>query len=178
MKLRANLILATLLVPGLALAGTEKLDGAMQPILEQYLAIHAALAADGTAGVAAAARAIGVAAEKLDVGSVTGEHAQHYADLPEKLTKAAAVLAAADGLAASREAFKALSRPMAMWATMSKPKGVVVLFCSMARASWLQKKGEVRNPYYGSEMLTCGEVVGGDSDGMMGNEHGAGHMKH
>ena len=45
---------------------------------------------------------------------------------------------------------------MAMWATMSKPAGVNVVFCSMAKASWLQTDKKIRNPYYGKKMLTCG----------------------
>jgi hypothetical protein len=61
---------------------------------------------------------------------------------------------------------------MAMWGTMSKPKGIDVVFCSMAKGSWLQKRGEVRNPYYGSSMLTCGEVVGGDAHHPSGHGHG------
>ncbi len=36
-------------------------------------------------------------------------------------------------------------------------------FCPMANggkgANWLSKENEVKNPYYGSEMLTCGKVV-------------------
>lgn len=35
----------------------------------------------------------------------------------------------------------------------------------MAKASWVQKRGKVRNPYYGPKMLDCGEVVGGDGHG-------------
>ncbi|MBS3742654.1 MAG: DUF3347 domain-containing protein, partial [Candidatus Cloacimonetes bacterium] len=37
-----------------------------------------------------------------------------------------------------------------------------VQFCPMANddkgAFWLSKEGEVKNPYYGDMMLTCGEV--------------------
>ena len=34
-----------------------------------------------------------------------------------------------------------------------------VFRCPMAKADWLQKPGETANPYYGSEMLTCGSAV-------------------
>ena len=46
---------------------------------------------------------------------------------------------------------------------MAKPKGVYVVFCSMAKGSWLQTGKEIRNPYDGKKMLTCGEIVGGDN---------------
>lgn len=31
--------------------------------------------------------------------------------------------------------------------------------CPMAEAKWIQKKGELANPYYGKSMLTCGEKI-------------------
>lgn len=174
MDLKQTLLVAAVVVtPTLALAGANSgFDQGMQPILQSYLEIHDALASDKTAGIQAAARAIATASKALDAKSVTGEHAEHYEHLPMKLEKAAQKLAAAEGIDSSREAFKELSRPMAMWGTMAKPEGVVVVFCSMAKGSWLQKKGDVRNPYYGARMLGCGEIVGGDDgEGMEHDMH-------
>lgn len=31
--------------------------------------------------------------------------------------------------------------------------------CPMAKAKWIQKPGPLRNPYYGKEMLECGEKI-------------------
>ena len=73
----------------------------------------------------------------------------------------------------ARDAFKELSRPMAMWVTMSKPAGVNVVFCSMAKGSWLQTDAKIRNPYYGAKMLSCGQIIGGTHKGKA-----SGHMKH
>ncbi len=39
---------------------------------------------------------------------------------------------------------------------------VVHYYCPMVPGGggdWLQSEGELRNPYWGSEMLTCGELV-------------------
>ena len=33
---------------------------------------------------------------------------------------------------------------------------IVIAKCPMANARWLQKKGEIQNPYYGATMLQCG----------------------
>jgi Cu(I)/Ag(I) efflux system membrane fusion protein len=178
MKLDSKIILAFALVaPGSAVAsGTDAFDEAMAPILKDYLAIHGALAGDKIEGVKRAATSIAATAKKLDPAGVEGEHAEHYRDLPAKLETAAAAVAAAVTVDEARAALKELSKPMAMWGTMSKPKGVVVMFCSMAKASWLQKKGDVENPYYGSKMLGCGEIVGGDTEGR--GHRDPGHMKH
>ncbi len=145
--------------------GTAVFDEAMKPVVEPYLRIHDALASDRTEGVAGEAKALlaalAAALPGLDPAKVSGEHAKHYADLPQSLRSAAEGLAAAKDLVAAREAFKAVSRPMAMWVTMSQPAGLDVVFCSMAKGSWVQRSGPVRNPYYGASMLACGELVGG-----------------
>ena len=78
-----------------------------------------------------------------------------------KIAAGAKGLVVARTLAEAREAFKVLSKPMAMWGTMAKPEGIDVVYCSMSRGSWLQPTGAVRNPYHGKSMLGCGEVVGG-----------------
>lgn len=166
-----SLVAATLITLP-AVAGSEKFDAAMNPIVDQYLKIHAALAGDKTAGVGKAAKAIVGLSKKLNARSVQGEHAKHYAMLPQKLKAAAGKLAKASKIDAAREAFKELSRPLAMWVSMSKPAGINVMFCSMAKGSWLQKDASIRNPYYGAKMLSCGEVVGGAAKGKAG-----GHMK-
>lgn len=36
---------------------------------------------------------------------------------------------------------------------------VYKVYCPMKKAYWLSSINEVRNPYYGSSMLTCGKVV-------------------
>ena len=61
-------------------------------------------------------------------------------------------------------------------ATMSKVADVNVVFCSMAKGSWLQKEKVIANPYYGSKMLRCGEIISGKDKGtkggqMKGHEH-------
>lgn len=141
--------------------GAAQFDQQMQPVLEAYLKIPAALAADRTDGVAAAAKLVQQGAAKLDPAAVSGEHAGHYKDIPKKLQETAAKLSAAPDIAAMREALKELSKPMAMWATMSKPEGISVMYCSMAPGSWLQRGTTVANPYYGAKMLRCGEIVAG-----------------
>jgi len=37
-------------------------------------------------------------------------------------------------------------------------EGVQRMTCPMASAPWLQKGGDTKNPYYGKQMQSCGEV--------------------
>ncbi len=147
-------------------------DKGMAPVLQGYLKVQQALAKDSMSGIKKAAKSIARASKKLDSASVKGKHAAHYRDLPAKIESAANALGQAKDLEQARGALKKLSMPMAMWGTMSKPAGVDVVFCSMAKASWLQKQGDVQNPYYGQSMLSCGEVVGGAGHAVSQPSHG------
>lgn len=160
------------------LAGTEKFDKQMEPILEEYLKIPKTLAADRTDGVKEAAKEIKKLAARLDPSTVTGEHAGHYKDIPKNLTASADKLIKAKDIKAMREALKDLSKPMAMWATMSRPNGINVVYCSMAPGSWLQRGTPIANPYYGAKMLRCGEIVSGpEKEETKGKtHHGPGEM--
>ena len=142
-----------------ALADTSKFDKAVTKLMKPYLSIHKTLVSDSTDGVTPAAKKIAKLAKKLNAKTVTGKHKDHYATLPKKIQDAAAKLVKAKELDAVRDAFKELSRPLVMWATMSKPNGIHVLYCDMAKGSWLQDDRAVRNPYYGTKMLKCGEIL-------------------
>ena len=144
----------TALAGSAAFADQRGFDAAMQQVLAEYLKIHGALAADREAGVAQSAARI----EKLATRLKPAGQAK-LVSIPASLRAAAAKLRQAKGIAAARLAFKELSRPMVTWATALKPSGIYVVTCSMAKASWLQREREVANPYYGSQMLRCGDVA-------------------
>jgi len=169
------LALFLLVLPALGGAATAAFDRAMSAVFAEYETIHKSLSSDTTKGVAASANKISKLVAKVDASSVQGKHAAHYKHLPMKIRSAATKLAKAKGIAKQREAFMELSRPLAMWATMSKPAGINVVFCSMAKGSWLQRDKKIANPYYGAKMLRCGEVVSGQHKGAAGGQMKAGH---
>lgn len=152
-------------------AGTEEFDAAMNPVLKEYLKIHEALAADKTDGVKEAAEKILKLADSLDAQTVTGEHKRHYEHVPTNIKEAARKLAKGKDIGEIRKTFQELSRPMAMWGSMSKPKDIYVVYCSMAKGSWLQKGKTIRNPYQGHKMLRCGEIVGGAGEDKDPHQH-------
>lgn len=65
--------------------------------------------------------------------------------------------AQAEDIEKARSEFKSLSERVE---EMDIPEGLVVAFCPMADdgkgATWVQKDGEIANPYFGSKMLKCG----------------------
>jgi hypothetical protein len=138
----------TVLSVAVALVSVVSVHAAELPkaLVDPYLQVQAALAADTFDGVAAQAAAIGTAAAAL------GKDA-------EKLVEGARKLAAAKDIAAARTAFGEVSDALVAYADKTKSQlgpGVRVAYCPMVDKSWLQKDKEIRNPYYGSSMLTCG----------------------
>lgn len=155
-------IVGILIVVGAAaVANASEFDDAMQPVLTEYLRIHSALAADRLDGVKEAAQTIKRSAGNLHPEQTAGEHAEHFKTVPDDLVAACKGLEQAQDLEASREAFKALSKPVGKWAGMSKPDDLSVMYCPMAEAVWVQRGSEPTNPYFGTAMSGCGQKVGG-----------------
>ena len=70
-----------------------------------------------------------------------------------------------DDIEKQRELFRLISNEMIQWAssTQSVSSKLYVQFCPMANnnkgAKWLSSEEQIRNPFYGDVMLTCGSVV-------------------
>jgi hypothetical protein len=139
--------------PVVVLAGLVMVSGpvaaseSLKSIVQSYVTIQSQLAADKIDDVKGPARAI--AAQAVILGK----------DGPP-IAKAATALERAADLAAAREAFGALTDAVLAAGKAEGWKdveGVRLAYCPMVQRSWLQKDEQIRNPYYGSSMLTCGE---------------------
>lgn len=76
------------------------------------------------------------------------------------LRKDAMAISESKDLKIQRKKFATLSAGMAELAKTVKlsPDPVYLQYCPMQDASWLSNTKSVKNPYYGSAMLTCGSV--------------------
>lgn len=87
------------------------------------------------------------------------------AALPEAnraaIIKDAAKIASTKDLKKQREYFSGFSDQMFEMAKSTKltKEPVYKQYCPMAKGSWLSSSSAIKNPYYGSAMLTCGKVV-------------------
>lgn len=77
-----------------------------------------------------------------------------------ELIKAAEKLNTAKDLDKQREAFMSVSAQV--WNIIKQgdkgSKQVYYQYCPMKKAYWLSTEKEIRNPYYGDAMLSCGRV--------------------
>jgi len=135
----------------------KKLEG----LYAAYFEVQQALAADKTPP-AAAVQALHKAASELEGDSTMPESSvqrlQEIATNSEHLHHL--------NLAGARKAFKPISHAIVTLATQVRSEGAqkpfTHFYCPMVAGGggdWLQPGGELLNPYFGSEMLRCGERV-------------------
>jgi len=139
---------ATFILTLFALAGSALAADLPAGLVDPYLRVQTALAADKIDGVKADAGQIVRAAGTL------GEKAKPIADAARQLEGAADV-------AKARDAFGNLSDAIVAYLQASGSTtgtDVKVAFCPMAGKPWLQKGTAIKNPYFGSRMLECGEI--------------------
>lgn len=128
-----------------ALANGGELAAAdWKTVVEPYLKVQAALAGDKTDGVSVNAAAVAAAAAKLGPAGAP-------------VVEAAKKVAAAADLKAARNAFMDLSETLIAAAGDALAGDIRIAYCPMVKKHWLQTENEIRNPYYGSQMLTCGK---------------------
>jgi Cu(I)/Ag(I) efflux system membrane fusion protein len=171
--LRCGSITATLHETKAPAAFQRRLGG----VVKAYFTLSGTLASDDFGAASKAARSAREALAKLD-GAALGKPLQEaWRKEKARLKKAAGEAAKAKDLAGLRSAFALLSDELAAVIRqfgVADVDTVYRLHCPMAfnnrGADWLQSDREVRNPYYGAQMLQCGEVVEtmveeGDADG-------------
>lgn len=155
-----NLAVLVLLIGTISLFGEEvQFDDVMMDISKSYLEIHSNLSSDLEKGNVELAKQILPFVEVLRSSKISDEHLEHYKSIPDNLNTALAQFLVAKDIKGQRNAFRELSKPMAMWASMANPEGLNVVYCSMSPGSWLQKDKEILNPYFGASMLHCGEII-------------------
>ena len=134
-------------------------------LLRQYLTLQTSLANDDLAGAKKAAEKFTAALKGMDTKSLKGEARNIWMQNLDQLTAGKDRILGARDIEALRQGFERLSVGMAgaverLGADLQGP--VFELFCPMAfnnkGATWLQQDKDIRNPYFGAEMLNCGEV--------------------
>ena len=127
----------------------------LPPLLTYYYNIKNALVAGDASSASANAQAFLQRANTIDY-KVISEGNVHA------LSSGAGKIAEAKNIQQQREYFALFSTNMAAIAKAIKlsDQPIYQLYCPMKKAYWLSSEKEERNPYYGSSMLTCGEVTG------------------
>ncbi len=153
--------------PEMNTAGTELSDvekKALMPVFMDYLKLKDALVDDDFANATKAAQKLKNSLENFENNNLSKETSEKWASKAKELYEFTAVVAGAGNIEELRSGFDELSDVMVALAKQLNPMpGMYVLHCPMANnnkgADWLSMSSEIKNPYYGSSMLTCGEVT-------------------
>lgn len=133
-------------------------------IVDGYLQLKNALTNDDGNGAANAGKAITAALQKFDKSSLSGEQKKTYDDLESDLKENAEHIGEnADKIVHQREHFDMLSQDMYdLVKTFNAGEKLYKDYCPMYNngkgAIWISEIKEIKNPYLGKKMPTCGEV--------------------
>lgn len=135
-------------------------------LVEAYLPLATALAADDLATATNAVPGIVAAVEAIETDSLTDEARTFWTDERAHLLESLSGVAGSSEIAEARTAFEHVSHGLIDVVTalgFSGSDELYVQHCPMAfdnrGADWLQDKEAVANPYFGARMFNCGDVA-------------------
>ena len=131
-----------------------------EAILSDYFNLKNALVADDNKKGKELGLALTKSLQELDVSSFSDSEQNELKDIIEDANEHAEHIGESD-INHQREHFKILSKDITDMVAITGTKVTLYeQFCPMydGGSAWLSTKEEVRNPYYGSQMLTCGKV--------------------
>ena len=137
-------------------------SNASDAIIDNYLKIKNALVADNQVKAAEAGGNLVADFDDFDKASYSSEEQQELTDIIEDAKEHAEHISESP-MEHQREHFDILSKDVIdMIAITGTDKKLYQDFCPMYNdnkgAQWLSASKEIKNPYYGSKMMGCGEV--------------------
>jgi Cu(I)/Ag(I) efflux system membrane fusion protein len=133
-------------------------------VLGAYFQVRSALSADDLEAAHRGATATSLALSQVDMSLLSGTAHESWMKEARLIARAADAMSATHDLTKAREAFHVLSESLtAVAAEFGGDVEIFQAFCPMAfggrGAHWLSADRQIGNPYFGSAMLRCGEIV-------------------
>ena len=136
----------------------------MQTVFDSYFEVKDALVATDESAASAKSNALLSAIDAVKMDKLEMDVHMVWMKVLTDLKAESKNIAAAKDIAKQRSLFISLSKNMYEMMKISKTETPTYYqFCPMANngkgANWLSKESAVKNPYYGSMMLSCGKTV-------------------
>ncbi|QFZ54863.1 DUF3347 domain-containing protein [Oceanihabitans sp. IOP_32] len=135
-------------------------DSNTQAVLNDYFNLKNALVGDDNGKAKELGATLATSLGNFDASQYNDTQQSELKDIVEDAVEHAVHISESD-IAHQREHFKVLSKDVIdMVAITGAEMKLYEQFCPMydGGTAWLSTKEEVRNPYYGSQMLKCGKV--------------------
>ena len=131
-------------------------------VIADYLTLKNALVSDDKDGAAKAGEKLEGSLKNFDTSKFSDEQQDELKDIIEDATEHAEHIAKSD-IGHQREHFKTLSKDVVdMVAITGTENTLYEQYCPMydnnKGGAWLSMNEEIKNPYFGDKMLTCGKV--------------------
>ncbi len=142
----------------------EKVKKALVPFFESYFELKSHLIADDFQAAYESAKASNELLNQIDMDAFTGAGHQEWMNYSKELKSSFLEANEANEIEQLRRAFIPISNTMIQLNKAFRPlkDTVYIQHCPMANknngADWLSKEKEIKNPYFGSSMLNCGEL--------------------
>lgn len=151
--------------PAVATATTEATGiVSTKEMISAYLQLKNALTKDNTNDAATAAKALETSFKNFDKSALTAEQKKTYEDIEsDAIEHAQHISTNAGKIAHQREHFDMLSKDMydlvkAFGAGQTLYKDFCPMYNDNKGAIWLSETKEIKNPYFGKAMPTCGSM--------------------
>jgi Cu(I)/Ag(I) efflux system membrane fusion protein len=146
-----------------ASATDEALKAGLKQVAEHYIHLKNALVKTDSKEAKAGADGILKAISAIDTAKISDEQKADYNSAAMKIQAGARAISESGDIEKQREFFNGVTEGMYTLAkSFSVGKPLFYQYCPMANNSeggyWLSENEEVNNPYFGDDMLHCGEV--------------------
>jgi hypothetical protein len=142
-------------------ATAQKNIATFKPVITSYYDVKNALINTDAAKVTTGANQFAKAVNSIDTKNLSGADLRSFAAAQKKLQQAAANMAATKDINKQRDLFAGLSLDLYALAKEVKLSDQPIYqdYCPMKKMYWLSNDKNIKNPYYGNAMLTCGSVT-------------------
>ena len=132
----------------------------LSPILTSYYELKDALVNSDAAAASAKAAILLQIVNEIDMKPLSGPEQKAFKPLQTKLSYDARHISEVKDLNHQREHFANLSATMYTLAKSAKLSDQPIYrdYCPMKKSYWLSRELEIKNPYFGNQMLSCGDV--------------------
>ncbi|TDE53345.1 DUF3347 domain-containing protein [Flavobacterium sp. GT3P67] len=136
--------------------GTDQL----KPVFDNYFSLKDALVKTDSKMASAKSKDLLTAITVVKMETLKMDVHMTWMKVYKDLTADAKNISETQDIKKQRELFKSLSKNTYELIKVSKfTEPVYYQYCPMQDANWLSKENTVKNPYYGSQMLSCGKTV-------------------
>jgi hypothetical protein len=144
--------------------GYSQNNTSIKTVVNAYIGLKDALVATNNEQAVLSANILIKALTAVNVADLNTATNNTWGKVSNELTNAAKLIQTSNDISVQRDQFVTLSSNMYLLVKDAKSEvPVYYQFCPMANkgkgANWLSLENKVKNPYYGSRMLSCGKVV-------------------